>query len=99
MPKFESLINAWLKKINHLPGNTLNWCSIILAQCVFVPTLLALLTNITDYTPPIDIVLLVQSLCLLSFLRSVVIKDNVAVVLHSLGWFAQVVLFSLIMFK
>ena len=99
MSKFELFVNSYLKKVNHLPGNTLNWCSILLGHCVFVPTLLAILIGLSDNTPTIDVFLFVQGILFLSFLRSIVAKDVVAMVLHALGWFVQVLLFSLIMFK
>ena len=96
---FERFVTSWLETFQHLPANTLNWCSIIVGQCVFLPTLIAIFTGMSDHTPTVDIVLFVLGLCLLSFFRAVVARDMVGIVLHSLGWFVQVTLFSLILFK
>ena len=85
--------------LNRVGTNTLNWLSILVGHSVFIPTCLALLAAVTDKTPSVDIILLVQAFLLLSFARSVVSKDTVAMVLHSLGWFIQALLLALIVFK
>jgi uncharacterized membrane protein len=77
----------------------LTWLGIIVGHAVFVPTCLALISELTDKTPSIDIIILVQVSLLLSFFRSVASKDTVAMVLHALGWFTQAMLLALIVFK
>jgi|LauGreDrversion4_2_1035121.scaffolds.fasta_scaffold134139_3 hypothetical protein len=79
--------------------DTLNWIGIIIGHCIFLPSGLALLTGLTDRTPGLDIVILVQAVLMLSFVRSVIIKDSIASVLHGLGWFSQSLLLAMIVFK
>jgi hypothetical protein len=79
--------------------DTLNWIGIIIGHCIFLPSGLALLTGLTDRTPGLDIVILVQAVLMLSFIRSVIIKDGVASVLHGIGWFGQSLLLAMIVFK
>lgn len=86
-------------KMAGIGNDTLNWVSIILGHCVFLPSSLAILTGLTDRTPGLDIVILVQAALMLSFIRSVAIKDGVASVLHGLGWFGQSLLLGMIVFK
>lgn len=95
----ESNTNTLISSLSRIGTNTLNWLSILVGHSVFIPTCLALLAAVTDKTPSIDIILLVQVFLLLSFARSVVAKDQVAMVLHSLGWFIQALLLALIVFK
>lgn len=97
--QFESALNRWVGAINEFSTNTLNWLSILIGHSVFIPTALALLAEMTDKTPSIDIILLVQGFLILSFFRSVVAKDTVAMVLHALGWFVQATLLGMIVFK
>ena len=99
MPKFESILKGWYNNLMHLPGSTLNWCGIILGHSVFIPTMLALLTALSDRTPSVDIVIFVQAFLFLTFLRSIATKDTIALLLNTTGWFIQVVLLSLIVFK
>lgn len=94
MMSLDKYLPNWLNN-----NNTLNWGSIIIGQFVFIPSLLALLTALTDNTPSIDIVILVQLLLILSFIRGIVSRDTVALVLHSLGWFVNAGIMFLILFK
>lgn len=80
-------------------ANTLNVIMIVIGYCVFLPAQLALLTGLTDHTPTLDSVALVQVMLLLSFARSVLQKDRIAMVIHALGWFAQSLLLAMILFK
>jgi len=57
------------------------------------------LTGLTDRTPGVDVVILVQALLLISFARSVLIKDSVATITHGLGFFLQALLLAMLVFK
>lgn len=81
-------------------GNqTLNWLVIIVGHVVFLPSIIALLTGITDNTPSLDIFVLVQFLLVLSYIKSLLSKDLTGMSLHSLGWATQASLIALIIFK
>jgi hypothetical protein len=95
----ELITNKVLANIGQMSINTLTWLSILVGHAVFVPTCLALLTEMTDKTPSLDIIILVQAFLLLSFFRAVAGRDMVATVLHALGWFTQAMLLALIVFK
>lgn len=97
--KLEATAKNWLAGLGQLSVNGLTWLGILVGHAVFVPTCLALLTEMTDKTPSLDIIILVQTFLLLSFFRSVAARDTVATVLHALGWFTQALLLSLIIFK
>jgi hypothetical protein len=87
------------QRFAQIGSDTLTWVGIIIGHCIFLPSGLALLTGLTDRTPGLDIVILVQALLMVSFIRSVIVKDGVASVLHGLGWFGQSLLLALIVFK
>ena len=95
----ESNARNWVGNISQMGINTLTWLSILVGHSVFIPTCLALLTELTDKTPSLDIIILVQVGLLLSFFRSVASKDTVATVLHALGWFTQAMMLALVVFK
>lgn len=96
MEKFFDLIQA---RFSGVGINTLGWISTIIGHCIFVPSSLAILTGLTDRTPGLDIVVLVQAMLLIGFIRSILVRDNIASVLHGLGWFGQSLLLALIVFK
>lgn len=97
--RFEVILEVIEGSFKDVSANTLSWLSIIAGHCVFIPGMLAVLTAMTDSTPSIDIVILVQAYLMLSFIRTVIVKDTVGTVLHALGWFTNMMLLALILFK
>lgn len=95
----ENFFKLVQEKFAGIGSNTLNWISIIIGHCIFLPSGLALLTGLTDRTPGLDIVILVQAMLMLSFIRSVATRDSIAAVLHGLGWFGQSLMLAMIVFK
>ncbi len=71
------ILQLWLK--DHLPkisAETLGWLAAIVIHAATIPTLLALMTGLSDRTPSLDIVLFMWAGLVLLFLRAVVLKDN-----------------------
>jgi hypothetical protein len=95
----ELITNKVLANIGQMSISSLTWLSIVVGHSVFIPTCLAILTEMTDKTPSLDIIILVHAFLLLSFFRAVAGRDTVATVLHALGWFTQAMLLSLVVFK
>jgi hypothetical protein len=95
----KELFETISSKLTGIGTDTLNWISIIIGHSVFIPSALAILTGLTDRTPGLDIVILVQAALMISFIRSVIIKDGIGSVLHGLGWFSQSLLLAMIVFK
>ena len=95
----DKMVDSIGNNITNIGADTLNWIAIILGHSIFIPTILALMTGLTDRTPGVDVVILVQALLLASFARSVLIKDSVATITHGIGWFTQGLLLSMIVFK
>lgn len=74
------------------------WISIVVLCLCNVPGYFALMTGVTNTTPPLDISLLVWTGLLLYFIRSVIIKDMLNVLTIGIGFAIQVVLLGLIFF-
>ena len=90
----------WLGE--HLPrlsAETLGWLSAIVLHAATVPTLLALMTGLSDRTPSLDVVLFTWAGLVLLFMRAVVIKDMLNIVTVGVGFIVQAVLMALILFK
>lgn len=107
MSKFLSLINriradfsVYLSaQLRTISTDTLGWLAVILIHAATVPSLLALLTGLSDATPTVEVVLFVWAgLCLL-FGRAVVLKDTLNIVTIGAGFIVQAVLMALILFK
>jgi hypothetical protein len=100
MISFKERANSWLN--NNLPrisADTLGWLAVILIHCATIPTLLALLTGLSDNVPNLDIVLFMWSGLVLLFVRSVVLKDTLNIITIGTGFIVQAVIMAMILFK
>ena len=68
-------------------------------HCATIPTLLALMTGLSDRTPSIDIVLFMWAGLVLLFGRAIVLKDTLNIITVGTGFIVQAVLMALILFK
>jgi hypothetical protein len=97
---FKEKANAWLN--NNLPrvsADTLGWLAVILIHCATIPTLLALLTGLSDNVPNLDIVLFMWAGLVLLFVRSVVLRDTLNIITIGTGFIVQAVIMAMILFK
>ena len=101
--KLENFLNfarTWLEQ--HLPkvsAETLGWLAVILIHCATIPTLLALLTGLSDRTPNLDMVLFMWAGLVLLFMRAVVMKDALNIITIAVGFITQAVVMAMILFK
>jgi hypothetical protein len=101
--KLENFLNSartWLEQ--HLPkvsADTLGWLAVILIHCATIPTLLALLTGLSDNVPNLDIVMFMWAGLVLLFFRAVVLKDMLNIITIGLGFTLQAVIMAMILFK
>jgi len=100
MISFKERANTWLAE--HLPrisADTLGWLAVILIHCATIPTLLALLTGLSDNVPNLDVVLFMWAGLVLLFVRSVVLKDTLNIITIGTGFIIQAVIMAMILFK
>jgi hypothetical protein len=92
--------NRWISESLHtVSADTLGWMAVILIHGATIPTLLALLTGLSDRTPSVDIVLLMWGGLVLLFGRAVVLKDSLNIITIGAGFIVQAALMALILFK
>ena len=91
-----NFLNEHLHKIS---ADTLGWLAAIVIHCATLPSLLALLTGLSDHTPNIDVVLFMWTGLVLLFARAIVLKDSLNIITIGVGFIAQAVLMALILFK
>jgi hypothetical protein len=101
--KLDALLNSlrtWLEQ--HLPkvsAETLEWLAVILIHCATIPTLLALMTGLSDTVPNLDIVLFMWAGLVLLFFRAVVLRNLLNIITIGLGFIAQAVIMAMILFR
>ena len=85
--------------LGRISADTLGWLAAILLHAATVPTMLALMTGLSDRPPSLDLVLFVWSALVLMFLRAIVLKDNLNIITIGLGFIVQAVMMALVLFK
>ena len=82
-----------------ISAETLGWLAAICLHAATIPTLLALLTGLTDNTPSVELVMFMWLGLVCLFGRAVILRDLLNIVTISLGFVIQAVLMALILFK
>jgi hypothetical protein len=95
----DSVVEFFSVHFTKISAETLGWLAAIALHAATIPTLLALLTNLTDKTPNVDIVLFMWVGLVLLFGRAVILKDLLNIVTIGIGFVLQAVLMALILFK
>lgn len=94
------IIRKFLSEHLHkISADTLGWLAAIVIHCATLPSLLALMTGLSDNTPSLDIVLFMWTGLVLMFIRAVVLKDILNIITIGVGFIAQAALMALILFK
>ena len=89
----------FLSHFHKISADTLGWMAAIALHAATIPTLLALLTGLTDTTPSVDVVMFLWLGLVFLFGRAVILKDILNIVTIGLGFVIQAVLMALILFK
>jgi hypothetical protein len=93
------VMNDIRDNISHLSAETLGWVAVILVHLATIPTLVAILTGLTEKLPPVDMVALFWLGLFTFFIRSVIAKDLLNIITIGFGFFIQAMLMALIIFK
>ena len=96
---FRKMTTSIKENIGQLSAETLGWIGVILVHLATIPTLVAVLTGLTEKMPPVDIVLLMWLGLFMFFVKSVISKDLLNIITIGFGFFVQAVLSALIVFK
>jgi hypothetical protein len=96
---FEILSGFFRNHFSNISAHTLGLLAIVLAHFSSVPTLMAVLLGHSDKLPPVDLMLFVWAGLIAMFFKSLIEKNSLYVATISLGFAAQTVMMSLILFK
>lgn len=95
----ETLQRFLQEHLHKISADTLGWLAAIVIHCATVPTMLALMTGLSDNTPNLDIVLFMWAGLVLLFGRAVILKDTLNIITIGVGFMIQAMLMALILFK
>lgn len=98
--KFFVLVKKFfLDHLKKLTAETLGWMAAITLHLSTVPSMLALMSGLTDKPPNIDLVLFIYISLVLLFGRAILLKDQLNIITIGIGFIAQSVLMAFILFK
>ncbi len=96
-------LDLWVKNIKehapHISAETAGWVAVVLLHMATIPTMIAILTGLTEKMPPVDMVLFSWLGLFLFFIKATIQKDLLNIVTIGLGFFVQAALLALIVFK
>jgi hypothetical protein len=94
--KFKDFIQ---NQFSHISAETVGWLAVIVLHASTIPSLLAVMSGLTDRLPGVDLVLLVWTGLTLLFIKAAVQKDMLNLITIGLGFIIQAVMMALIFFK
>jgi uncharacterized protein with PQ loop repeat len=96
-------LDNWVKNVKehapHVSAETMGWVAVILMHLATIPTLLAVLTGLTEKMPPVDLVLFCWAGLFCFFIKAAIQKDFLNIVTIGFGFFVQAGLMAMIIFK
>lgn len=96
-------LDMWVESIKthapHISAETMGWVAVILMHLATIPTMIAVLTGLTEKMPPVDLVLFVWAGLFCLFVKAAIQKDFLNIITIGFGFFVQAGLLALIVFK
>jgi uncharacterized protein with PQ loop repeat len=96
-------IDLWVATIkehaSHVSAEAMGWIAVVLLHLSTIPTMIAVLTGLTEKMPPVDMVLFAWVGLFCFFVKAVIQKDLLNIVTIGFGFFIQAALLALIVFK
>jgi hypothetical protein len=94
-----AIADFFAEHFKKISADTLEWLSIIVVHSATIPTLLALMTGLSDRTPPLDVVLFIWAGLVLLFGRAILLRNSLNIITNGIGFIAQAVIMAFILFK
>lgn len=85
--------------VSKISSEAVGWISVLILHAATIPTLLAVMSGLTDRMPPVDLVLMIWAALTLLFIKAAVQRDMLNIITIAFGFVVQAVLMALIFFK
>jgi hypothetical protein len=95
-------VKLWLEfksSIRQVSIDGIGWTGLIALHAVTIPSLFGLMTGLTDNTPPIDMVIILWAAMGLFYIKAILERNVVSLVIIGLGFIMQSILMALVFFK
>ena len=95
-------VKLWIEfkqSIRQVSIDGIGWTGLIALHAVTIPSLFGLMTGLTDDTPPIDMIIILWTAMGLFYIKAILEKNVVSLVIIGLGFIMQSILMALVFFK
>ena len=104
-PKFkfkfdlQAVIDCFQNTLTKATAETFAWIGIVLIHASIIPTMIAVMSGLSDKMPPVDLILLMWAGLAMLFVRATIIKDMLHIVTIGAGFIVHAAFLALILFK
>lgn len=96
---FNKLWQDFKSSIRQVSIDGIGWTALIALHAVTIPSLFGLMTGLTDNTPPIDMVIILWAAMSLFYIKAILEKNAISLIIIGLGFIMQSTLMALVFFK
>ena len=96
---FKTSFHDFIDSLKKVSIESIGWAAMATLHAVTIPTLLGLMTGLTDITPPIDMVIILWVALSLFYVKSILQRDIINIVIIGTGFIGQSILMALVFFK
>lgn len=89
----------FLVHLQKITANTLGWVAAMVLHASTIPSLIALLSAVTDRLPNLEMILFIWTALVLLFARAIILRDQLNIITIGAGFIAQAVMMAFILFK
>jgi hypothetical protein len=95
----QSVIDFCRTTLTVATAETISWIGIVLIHAATVPTMISIMSGLSDKMPPVDFVMFIWAGLSLLFVRAIILKDFLHIVTIGAGFIVHASLLALILFK
>jgi hypothetical protein len=96
---FSKLTERAGQAMSTVSSEMLGWLAILMLHASTVPSLMAVMSGLSNQLPPIDLILMIWSALILLFVKASIQKDILNMITIGVGFFGQAVMMALIFFR
>ena len=98
-PTLQDVINYCKTTLTVATAETIAWIGIVLVHAATVPTMISIMSGLSDKMPPVDLILFIWGGLSMLFVRAVILRDILHIVTIGVGFIIHSALLALILFE
>jgi hypothetical protein len=98
-PTLQDVIDYCKTTLTVATAETIAWIGIVLVHAATIPTMISIMSGLSDKMPPVDLILFIWGGLSMLFVRAVILRDILHIVTIGVGFIIHSVLLALILFK